>query len=196
MKIGLHLYDFIRLKICPLYKIKELIDMRKNILEIGCGKGTFYRKFLINEHNINYTGTDTNIKAIDLLKKYNQNKIKFIYEDIENTIKRVSAFDCILLIDVLHHIEKNRQKQIIELLIENMKPNTLLIYKDISNNNSIKGFINILHDLLFSQQIISYYDMGKIKKFVNLNKFLKIDEYFILKKYWYDHEFLVIRKHT
>ena len=45
MKIGLHLYDFIRLKICPLYKIKELIDMRKNILEIGCGKGTFIENF-------------------------------------------------------------------------------------------------------------------------------------------------------
>ena len=100
MKIGLHLYDFIRLKICPLYKIKELIDTRKNILEIGCGKGTFYRKFLINENNINYTGTDSNIKAIDLLKKYNQNEIKFIYEDIQNTIKRVYDFDCILLSSV------------------------------------------------------------------------------------------------
>lgn len=195
MKIGLFLYDLIRLKICPLYKVKELIDMRKNILEIGCGKGTFYRKFLINENNINYTGTDTNIKAINVLEKYNKNKIKFIHEDIENTIKRVSSFDCILLIDVLHHIEKNRQKQIIELLINNMKPNTLLIYKDISNKNSIKAFINILHDLVFSLQIISYYEINKIKKFVNLNKYLKIDEYFILKKYWYDHEFMVIRKH-
>ena len=76
-------------------------------------------------------------------------------------LKEFIHFDCILLIDVLHHIEKNRQKQIIELLIDNMKPNTLLIYKDISNNNSIKGFINILHDLLFSQQIICYYDINK-----------------------------------
>ena len=67
------------------------------------------------------------------------------------------------------------------------------------NYNSLPydiDIVNILHDLLFSQQIISYYDMSKIKKFVNLNKYLKIEQYFILKKYWYDHEFLVIRKHT
>ena len=75
---------------------------------------------------------------------------------------------------ILKKIDKNK----LRTLIDNMKPNTLLIYKDISNNNSIKEFINILHDLLFSQQII-YYEINKIKKTVNLNKNLKIDEYFI-----------------
>lgn len=190
------IYDYIRLRICPFNVIDELIKNNKfnKILEIGCGNGTFFRNFMVSKNFKEYFGTDKNIKSINKLNKFNNKNIKFCIEDIEQTINKVHLFDCILLVDVLHHINKKKQKKMIEEIIKNLKPNALLIYKDISNKNIFKGLINILHDLLFNFDLISYYEAKKIIEFVNTKKNYIVVQNFITKKYWYDHEFIIIKR--
>ena len=196
MNIKFSLYDFIRLKICPFNIIDVLIKNNNidNILEVGCGKGAFFRNFIKNTNFKQYVGTDNNAKSINKLKNYNNKNTLFCSEDIEETINRVRLFDCILLVDVLHHIEKKRQKIIINKIIDNLKPNAFLIYKDISNKNKLKGFINILHDLLLNFDFISYYQSKKIIAHLSKKKDFEIVDHFFIKKYWYDHEFLIIKR--
>ena len=198
MNNKLNVYDFIRLKICPFNIIDDLIKNNSfdKILEVGCGKGTFFKNFIKDTNFKQFIGTDNNAKSIDKLKIYNNFNTIFCSEDIEETIKRVHSFDCILLVDVLHHIEKKRQKKIINNIINNLKPNAFLIYKDISNKNKLKGFINILHDLLLNFDFISYYQSKKIIAHVSKTKGYELVDYFVVKKYWYDHEFLIIKRIT
>ena len=98
------------------------------------------------------------------------------------------------MIDVMHHLNKKNQKKIIENILKNMKKNSTLIYKDISNKNPVKSLLNRIHDFFFNFQVINYYELKKIISFVKKNLKIKDLKIFIIQVLWYDHEFLIINK--
>ncbi|EKV58032.1 methyltransferase [Brachyspira hampsonii 30446] len=79
----------------------------KNILEIGCGDGTFSIEFAQKYPNTNILSTDPSKEAIYSAKKLQEKlgitnidfKIDNIYEMEEN-----KKFDCVIFIVVLHHL--------------------------------------------------------------------------------------------
>ena len=56
------------------------------------------------------------------------------------------------LVDVLHHIPRDRQGQTLDTLFERMKPGAKLIIKDIDAAQPFWCFFNKLHDLLLAGQ--------------------------------------------
>lgn len=185
------LYYEIRKRICPFDKIAEYIPENKNILDIGCGRGIIYKYFLSNKKYISYTGIDNNLKKINNI---NSDNVFFINNNIESILNNIKKYDCILMIDVMHHLNKNKQKYIIEKILTNMKYGSLLIYKDMSNKNFIKSLLNRIHDLIFNLQLINYYESKNIINFVKTKlEVSKIIE-FNIQVLWYDHEFIIIQK--
>ncbi len=73
-----------------------------------------------------------------------------------------------------------------------MKSGSILIYKDISNKNLFFGLMNRLHDLIYNFQIINYYDSKNIINMIANHKFTY--NHFNKKKFWYDHEFIIITR--
>lgn len=188
------LYDKIRIFICPFQNILDFIPENSKILDIGCGRGTFFRNFLSDKNFVSYKGIDIHAKSIKRLSYLNSNNVIFSVSGIKDVIKELNFYNCILLIDVMHHIQKKNQQKIIEQMINNLNDNSILIYKDISSSNMIKSFINFIHDLIFSFQIINYYNIDKIERYVKNKTKVKIEKKFIIKKFWYDHEFLILKK--
>ena len=143
---------------------------------------------------ISYTGVDKNLKRIKRLQNINSNNVYFLnmkFEDILNDIKK---YDCILIIDVMHHLSKKFQKIAIESILSNMNKGSILIYKDISNKNFIKSLINRIHDFIFSCQLINYYESNRIINFAKNNLGIRNIKKFNIQILWYDHEFLIINK--
>ena len=49
--------------------------------------------------------------------------------------RQIKNYDVILIIDIMHHIKKNLQEKLIQKTLSNMKKDSILIFKDISNRN-------------------------------------------------------------
>ena len=182
-------YSYLRKKIYPHKIIEENIPINANILDIGCGRGTILNDKILSKINL-YTGIDPKIK-----KKIITKKIKIYNNSVKNILKEISNYDCIIMIDVMHHIIKSEQKFIIKNIIKSMKKNSIFIYKDISNRNLFYSFMNAVHDLLYNFEFIKYLDSNII---INL---LKKDNNYSYKHFykrilWFDHEFIIIKKNN
>ena len=105
------LYFEIRKRICPFDIILENIPAQKKILDIGCGNGIVYKYYLKNLKYISYTGIDINKRNIIKLNNLKTKKSLFLNKNIEEMIDDISKYDCILMIDVMHHLKINQQKK-------------------------------------------------------------------------------------
>ena len=188
------IYFEIRKRICPFHEVANQIPLKKKILDIGCGNGILYKYFLDNKNYISYTGIDKNLKRLRKLQQKIPNNVYFLNRKIEDILEDIKNYDCILMIDVMHHINKKYQKMVIENILKNMNKGSMLIYKDISNKNFIKPLVNLLNDLIINFQFISYYEPSEIINFAK--KEMKINDIkkFNIQTLWYEHEFLIINK--
>ena len=181
-------YSYIRKLIYPYKIVLSYINKNSKILDIGCGNGNILND--IKELNfLLYTGIDPKIKT-----NYKNKNVSLLNDKLENYINHISKYDCILMIDVMHHINKNNQEKLITNILQNMKVNSILIYKDISNRNFFYALMNRFHDFVFNFQIIHYLDSNKILEISNNINNTFIINHFYKRILWYDHEFLIIRK--
>ncbi len=173
--------------ILPEKDIIKYITHNAQVLDIGCGENGLSNRIDLEKIN-SYTGIDIKIK-----NKKISFKVKIYNSEWRDVIKDIKNYDTIIIIDVLHHIAVHNQKNLIEDTIKNLKRNSTLIYKDIANKNKFYGFMNRLHDFVYNFQIINYYDSDNI---INIIKYDKNYSYTYFKKriYWYDHEFIIIKK--
>ena len=171
--------------IYPYEIILNNIPNNAKIIDIGCGDGHLYNDIDKNKI-ISYTGIDPKIK-----KNIKSEKFKIINDNINNITEQVNKYNCIIMIDVMHHLEKDNQENIFKKIIYNMSSETVFIYKDISNRNFFYSNINKLHDLIYNFDFINYYSAENIINVLNNNKSLKY-KHFFKRIFWYDHEFFII----
>lgn len=184
------LHYFLRKIIFPTTQLMSLIPNYSSILDLGCGNGFIF-------HNVNnyksYLGIDINKKKIQKLNLIKKNfSFNFISEDITKKLSksRFNKVDTILLIDVIHHIKKYKQVILLKKILKYAKKKTIIIIKDIDKNKLITSKWNLIHDLIINRCLVSYFDFNKIKK----NKGFMIIKEFTIRKFLYDHYFLILKK--
>ena len=183
----MNIYKYLRKLIYPYNDVISLIPSKAKILDIGCGDS-----HLVHDNKIinctSYMGIDPKIK-----KELHSEKIKVLKQTIEENLEKIHLFNCIIMIDVMHHINKNQQELIINKIIRNISPGTVLIYKDISTRNKFFSIMNFLHDLIYNFTKINYYNSLKIIKIISADKSYSYN-HFYKRILWFDHEFLIIKK--
>ena len=88
-------------------KIIKSIKENDTILELACGTGIFSE--LINKNcsfPINYIATDISPKMIDVCHSKNIPNIKFEMADATNLQFADNTFNCVIIANALHHINK------------------------------------------------------------------------------------------
>ncbi len=185
MEIPKKIYFKIRPLILPINDILKFIPSKSSILDLGCGKG------LLVDHIQNfkfYTGVDLNVKH----ENVSQN-IKFIRGDCTKFIfNDLKSFDTFLLIDLLHHIPRDKQTYFLNILIKKLKLGDTIIIKDIFPRGLIFKFWNSFHDLIISKQIINYFDFNYFQQSLNSNILLVANYH--KRVFLYDHYFLILQK--
>jgi len=184
------LHNYLRELIFPTSELIGLIPKNSKILDLGCGSGFIFNNL---KNYKSYLGIDINSKKIKKLNNFNKNPTPyFLCHDItKKNLKSIyKKFDTILLIDVIHHIEKNKQLKCLTNILKQTKKNTLIVIKDIDHKNFITSKFNWFHDLIINRCLISYFDFVQIKK----RRGLLIIEEFTTRKFLYDHYFLIIKK--
>tara|TARA_B100000963_G_C22626823_1_gene672815 strand:- start:1153 stop:1713 length:561 start_codon:yes stop_codon:yes gene_type:complete len=185
MEIPKNIYFKIRPLILPISDILKFIPPYSSILDLGCGKGLLVKHI---KNFKSYTGVDLNLMQRDISKN-----IKFIKDDcsqfIDNDLKKFNTF---LLIDLLHHIPKDKQTLFLNKLIKNIKIGDIIIIKDILPRGLVFKFWNSFHDYIISKQIINYFEFNNFKESLNPDISIVADYY--KRIFLYDHYFLILKK--
>ena len=140
--------------ICPFHILCDYIAPKSRVLDIGCGRGLWlYLLYSLGKIS-SAVGIDINashIQTANLLKQPDEPLSFYLSSgyDCKN-----DDFDCITLIDVLHHVPPAEQEQFIkELKAVNAG---LIVFKDINPEFGVRRLWNSLHDILLSRQVPKY----------------------------------------
>ncbi|OGW12102.1 MAG: hypothetical protein A3G93_07145 [Nitrospinae bacterium RIFCSPLOWO2_12_FULL_45_22] len=143
------LHIWVRFKSCPFLELIKYIPEDGKILDLGCGYGLFTCLLHLTSPGRNIIGIDLDRKKLGIAIKVTTNcseKISFRMGDIceigENDL------DCITIIDVLYLIPFERWELIFENCFNRLKPNGLLLIKEMGKKPSWKYIWNLIQETL------------------------------------------------
>mgnify|MGYP006111077229 FL=1 len=177
--------------ICPFDKFIFQIPKNQSIFDVGCGDGVFLYLLAIFREPKKLYGVDVIDTDLGVVKRIFPNTKYHKVKNIEDWPKE--DFNVVTVIDVLHHIKPSEQHKFIEGILNKIKPGGTLLIKDMSTKPWYCALMNIIHDLVFANQLIRYFPFDALIKIIENNGF-EIQETNSKILLWYSHEWLVAKK--
>jgi len=135
--------------------IHTLIPTEGKILDIGCGYGfmSYMLHFASPQREI--TGIDYDEEKINVANHcFNKTeKINFIYTDALSF--SMEKYDAIIIADMLHYLETDKQKELIEKSIEHLNPGGMILVRDANKDLKERHFYTRLTEF-FSTKLIGF----------------------------------------
>ena len=97
----------------------KLLSHKNNVLEVGCGKGTFLRE--LAQRGVSCEGIDFSKEMIDGAKKFCQGYPVTLHYGDFTTYNFVEKYDCVILSAIIEHIEDDEafMKKVTSILTDN-----------------------------------------------------------------------------
>ncbi|MBL7763322.1 MAG: 1-acyl-sn-glycerol-3-phosphate acyltransferase [Chitinophagaceae bacterium] len=123
MRVKIRLEDYYK-------KFDELLPKEGKLLDIGCGYGFM-------SYMLNFTGPQRQITALDYDEEkiltaqhcFSKNdRVSFLHADVLGF--QFETYDGIVISDVLHYLQPDDQRTVINRCIESLQPNGILIIRD------------------------------------------------------------------
>ncbi|KAB8028008.1 class I SAM-dependent methyltransferase [Fluviispira multicolorata] len=184
--------------ICPFQKILNLIDNNSKVFEIGCGMGLFMALVLKFKNPKEIFGIEISPRLVNSARTYisslNLNK-SFQVEmydggDFPECIKN---FSTIVMIDVFHHIEKNKGEKFLENIYNSMSSGSTLMLKDIDAADRFFLIFNKIHDLIISKEIGNEISLNNAEYLIIKSGF-KVKKKLKIRTYLYSHYVILAEK--
>ncbi len=147
----------------------------KSILEIGCGFGLL-------SHYLSMQNPDAEVHGIDLDKKRivaaNESKrpqnLTFSHQNALDLEDR--SWDCVVMVDVLHHAGKQNQKTIINKIFHLLKPGGRMVVREIEPGVSLIKYAHAhIFDWIFYWQRSDFMDVDHLKNLIKEAGFSNIE---------------------
>ncbi len=180
--------------ICPLHKLLEFFQNNRKIYDVGCGNGSFLR--LCHDYCAPklLAGHDVSDRTRQSAHFFNSREVANIrYQAKEEPLPDLSGYDYVVLIDVLHHIPRERQRLFLEEIISKMEVGASLFILDINANYKIRSFINRAHDLVLSREYVHPLKQENVAAYFN-ETHVAIKDAGCFNSLWYSHYLLIISK--
>lgn len=183
--------------ICPFDELLKMVENDAKIFDIGCGSGQFALLLAEFTHPKSIMGVDIKPHLIEnarnLSKEYTEKlPIHFVVYDGISFPKELKEASLVFLIDVLHHIPKEKHFIFLQKIYENMKPNATFVIKDIDGASPFVYF-NKLHDIIFSQELVNEVSLPTLQNMAESIGFQVVETSY-RRMYVYPHYTLVLRK--
>lgn len=188
------IYVYLRSLILPISKIETLLPQKGSILDVGCGYGFTSIFFALKNKKRQIFGSEINPKRILLAKKISSSISNLFFETSDLINKNKLKFNAILAIDLLHHISPSQKNIFFKNSFLRLKPNGILIIKDINTSPRYKYLWNYFHDLIMTNFSKLYFlSSNQIENLLIKNNF-KIIKKGKYKNLFYPHIFYVCQK--
>jgi 2-polyprenyl-3-methyl-5-hydroxy-6-metoxy-1,4-benzoquinol methylase len=172
----------------------ECIPPGSSVFDLGCGTGVLLLELIAKRGVRQVGGCETSSSLLLAARTAVTGKLGAVgqFSESAEPLDCIANFDCITLIDVLHHIPKGEQAAYISRVASTMKPSAKFIIKDIDAASPLVWF-NRLHDAVFSGngfQEIACRDAKQLTERAGL-----ICEHIsFIRRIWYPHYLIVARK--
>ena len=190
------LYNYIRTLILPLQKIAQKVPKNGMILDVGCGYGLLDIYLAQTSQFRNIVGSELNEKRVEFASvaatKLDLSNVSFVSQDLVQSDHH-NQFDCIILVDLLHHISLVKQQRLISAAYLLLKKGGKLIIKDLDNQPAFKFYWNLIHDkLMTSFDKLYFRNSQELAKEIEQQGF--IVEHQNISNFFYAHHIFVCEK--
>ncbi|MBU0980242.1 MAG: class I SAM-dependent methyltransferase [Nanoarchaeota archaeon] len=141
------MYVVLRNVILPFSKIEQFYPKKGLIYDVGCGFGSYSIALALGSEDREVIGLELSKERV---KKANAtaskiNNVRFEVRDLRKD-SGLRDCDCISLVDLLHHVPHETQKEIIQECYRTLKKGGILLIKDIGDRPRWKYLYNYFHD--------------------------------------------------
>lgn len=183
--------------ICPFTDLLNYVKDGDRVGDLGCGSGQFL--LLVSQFTkpSSVCGIEITERLVNNARELfasEANKVPFefhVYKDLQ-PYDYLRNCNLVFVIDVIHHVPRQLQKQFMKMLFDAISPGTRVVFKDI-DRASVFVLFNKLHDLVFSGEI------GKELSFSEAETLAKATGFEVTEKskkqtFVYPHYFLILKK--
>jgi 2-polyprenyl-3-methyl-5-hydroxy-6-metoxy-1,4-benzoquinol methylase len=182
--------------ICPFINLIKTVKPGDKVGDVGCGSGQFLLLLTAFAQPSYLYGIEISqqliVNAQQLFGGFTKAPYNFEKYDGVHFPTALAEMDLLFLIDVLHHVPKNKQEAFIKDLAKVMKPGARLVLKDINAASPLLYF-NKLHDAIFAGEIGNEMSIKRAKSLLEANG-LHIIEQSKRTMYVYPHYTLIAQK--
>lgn len=180
----------LRVRICPLEVLLAAVPERATVLDIGCGAGLLLG--LLAPRITAGVGVDTSATAITTAQRMTlpteqAARLSFALAWPSAT------FSVVALIDVLHHVAVERQRELVEAAAARVAPSGILLFKDIPPRPRWRALMNRLHDLVLARQWVHHRSGDAVARWL-VEAGLQIERRARYDRWWYAHELIIARR--
>jgi 2-polyprenyl-3-methyl-5-hydroxy-6-metoxy-1,4-benzoquinol methylase len=141
--------------VCPFNLLLPHVERGLSYYDIGCGSGMFLRILAEYKSPLALGGVEVSSRLVNnaefVLNQTGLPVALSVYDGIEIP-HEIGNYEWVFLIDVLHHIPRDRQFHFLANLHTRLKPGQRLLIKDIDAASPLV-YWNKLHDFLLSREI-------------------------------------------
>lgn len=132
-----------------VHRYKAIANSLKNmnVLDAGCGTG--YGSLFMSQFAKKVTGIDVSLESVEWCNEHYaaQENLEFIQASLESLPFNDAEFDCIVIFEVIEHVDKNIQNMFLKEAKRVLKPDGTLIMS--TPNKSVytdkSGYLNPYH---------------------------------------------------
>ena len=189
------LYVFIRSILLFVETIERWVPTKGLIYDIGCGYGLCSAYFSLKQPSRRIVGVDIDQKRIDTASSaFKELKnISFECRDLVRD-KGIGDCDCIVLYDLLHHVDANTKRKILKACknkVENRKG--IVIIKEIDGAKKGRLLFTYIFDRIMSGNSTLDYTTSKHMMSLLESLGFKIEHVEALRSFWFPHYALVCK---
>ena len=188
--------------ICPFEEMIGHVPTGSSVLDVGCGGGLWLGLLWASGRIRSGVGFDSSSKAIELARHMSAptrvsdgpeaGQLEFRCVPVEEPWPE-GPFDVVSVIDVMHHVPRASQMEVIRLAATRLRAGGVLIYKDMCSRPLWRAAANRVHDLVLARQWIRYAPVAQVERWAGEHG-LKLVHSRDSQRLWYGHELRVFVK--
>jgi 2-polyprenyl-3-methyl-5-hydroxy-6-metoxy-1,4-benzoquinol methylase len=134
---------------------------RTRVLEVGCGFGLFACYFASRSPSLQYYGIDIDAHRIDMARnaarRLGLRNVHFDCADASKPLNIDGQYDAIVMMDLLHHLNDDAKRQLLDTAVAHLAPGGRLILKDVTRTPFWKMSFTWLLDVLMTRGFEMWY---------------------------------------
>ncbi|MFO0963765.1 MAG: class I SAM-dependent methyltransferase [Phycisphaerales bacterium] len=197
--LAMRTLQHLRPHICPFEELLPEIPEGARVLDIGCGGGLLAALVCATRRPARFVGFDSSAPAIAVAQA-NVGAIaalagvtpEFLRLDV-GAPWPAGPFDCVTMIDVLHHIPPPAQRGAIEMALRAVEPGGRFVYKDMTRRDLPRRMANQMHDLVMARQWVNPAPIDDVVAWATAAgaRLVRRGDF---NRYWYGHELAVFER--
>lgn len=183
--------------ICPMAPLAAAIGRPRSLLDLGCGGGAILGQMLIAARPRRALGSDINRRHVAAAARVAE-VARPLVAGADYQARRIDTphdwpderFDCVLLVDVLHHVPPRERRAMVAGAADRLAPGGRLVVKEMAPRPWHGALGNRLHDLVLTGEWVRYQPMEEVAAWARAAG-LAADPRQHYRRLWYYHELQV-----